>query len=707
MNHPSRPRHEERVLVLAPTPADATLTGTVLSEAGLDCHVCTDLGGLCLDFAAGAGVVLLTDEALTDGDSACLVEVIRRQPPWSDVPVILLTSCGTDSLVAAGAMDLLGNVTVLERPVRITTLISTLRTSLRARRRQYELRGRVDTLRQQSERLRLLWEAASVLLAMDDPDAMMRALFAMIAPQFGLDAYFNFVVDESGDALRLASCVGIPDEEARKIVRLEFGQAICGTVALHRRPIMATCIQESDDPKAQLVKGYGIRSYACNPLTAGERLLGTLSFASRSRDRFEAGELEFFETVCHYVAYAYERLRLIRRLREEDRKKDDFLATLAHELRNPLAPIRNSAEYLRLKGPPDLDLRNARDIIERQVRQLTRLVDDLLDISRITRGKVVLQRERVSIGVVLTNAVEAARPLIVAGGHELTVAVPPEPLYVDGDLARLAQIFGNLLTNAAKYTDPGGHVRLSVVREGSDVVVSVGDDGIGIAAEHLPGLFDMFSQVAPALERSQGGLGIGLALVRTLVEMHGGRVEAHSEGPGRGSEFTVRLPLLVERADKGPPIVPTVSTEVGEGPAIRRVLVADDNVDAAQSLAMMLSLSGHEVRTVHDGLAAVEMTAQFRPDVVLLDIGMPKLNGYEAARQVRRQPWGEFVTLVALTGWGREEEKRRAAEAGFDHHFTKPVNPAALEKLLAGAPERDMKDPTRSSEKNGIRRGHA
>ncbi len=392
--------------------------------------------------------------------------------------------------------------------------------------------------------------------------------------------------------------------------------------------------------------------------------------------------MDFLQTVCHYVAYAYERLRLIRRLREEDERKDEFLATLAHELRNPLAPIRNAAQYMRLRGPTDPDLQNAREIIDRQVRQMTRLVDDLLDISRISRGKVVLQRERVGVGLVLTNAVESSRPLIEEAGHDLTLAVPPEPLFVDGDGTRLAQVFGNLLTNAAKYTDRGGEIRLAAERQGSDVVVSVRDNGIGIAPEHLPRLFDMFSQVDPALERTQGGLGIGLALVKSLVEMHGGRVEARSDGLGKGSEFVVRLPLLVEARTGSPAEVRDGRSAASARRTKRRVLVADDNVDSAQSLAMLLSVMGHEVRTAHDGLGAVELAGEFRPDVILLDIGMPKLNGYEAARQIRQLPWGKGVVMGALTGWGQEGDKRRAEDAGFDRHFTKPVDPAALEKLL-------------------------
>lgn len=681
-------QEEQRVLVLAPTEADAVLTKTLLSEAGLHCCICKVLGELCHEVDVGSGAVLITEEVLVGDEAHSLVLALQRQPPWSDVPILLLTSRGADSPTAVWAMELLGNVTVLERPTRLTTLISGLRAALRARRRQYELRARVEMMKQQGDRLRLLWEAAAVLLTTEQPDAMMRGLFAKIASPLGLDAYFNFMVDESGQALRMESCTGIAESEKCAIERLNFGQAICGTVAVERIPIVASFIQQSDEPKARIVKGFGIRVYACNPLMAGDRLLGTLSFASREKDYFEPDELEFLQAICHYVAYAYERLRLIKQLREEDEKKDEFLATLAHELRNPLAPIRNAAQYFRLKGPPDPDFQNARDIIDRQVGQMTRLVDDLLDISRITRGKIVLQQAPVSLALVLANAVEASRPLIEEAGHQLVISLPPVNLSVSGDAMRLSQVFGNLLTNAAKYTDPGGRIELATGTNADEVFVSVVDSGIGIAPEHLPKVFDMFSQVDPALERSQGGLGIGLALVRNLISLHNGRVEARSKGLGLGSKFTVTLPLLPIRTTSTDDhsqgtSVRTLPTSVTAPPKPRRrILVADDNVDAAKSLTMLLSILGHEVCTAYDGLDAIELAGRFRPHIMLLDIGMPKLNGYDTARSIRQTGWGDDVLLVALTGWGQEEDKRRAADAGFDHHITKPVDPMALEKLL-------------------------
>ncbi len=370
-------------------------------------------------------------------------------------------------------------------------------------------------------------------------------------------------------------------------------------------------------------------------------------------------------------------------LRDADRRKDEFLATLAHELRNPLAPIRNGLQIMKLAGSNATAIEQARSMMERQMAVMVRLIDDLLDVSRITRGKLDLRKERIDLASVVQSAVEGSRPFIEASGHRLSVILPSEPVLLDADPTRLAQVFANLLTNAAKYTDAGGHIWLAAKRTAGEVAVSIRDTGIGIAPEHLPRLFEMFSQVKAALERSQGGLGIGLSLVKGLVQMHGGTVEARSEGLGRGSEFIVRLPLAADTLERESPNLG--SGEQSAGRPGRRVLVADDNRDAAASLALMLRLGGHVVHAVHDGEEAVEAAGWFRPDLALLDIGMPKLNGFEVASHIREQPWGKNVVLVAVTGWGQEEDKRRAVEAGFDLHPTKPVDPTALEQVLAAA----------------------
>jgi PAS domain S-box-containing protein len=360
-----------------------------------------------------------------------------------------------------------------------------------------------------------------------------------------------------------------------------------------------------------------------------------------------------------------------------DKRKDVFLATLAHELRNPLAPIRNGLQLLKLTTDP-ATWAQAREMMERQLGQMVRLVDDLLDISRITRNRLELRKAPVQLWAVVQSAVETARPQIEAGGHTLTVTLPPQPIYLDADLTRLAQVFWNLLNNSAKYTEPGGRISLTAEMEGGEAVVTVRDNGIGIPAESLPGLFEMFSQVDRSLERAQGGLGIGLALVKGLTEAHGGRVEARSEGEGRGCTFVVRLPVTERKSPAGGPQAD------GSQPAPRgRILVVDDNRDGAASLAMLLTVMGNDTRTAHDGLEGVELAEAFRPDLIVLDIGLPKLNGYDACRRIRERPWAKDTLIVAATGWGQDDDRRRSKEAGFDHHLVKPVDAAELNRLLA------------------------
>jgi PAS domain S-box-containing protein len=371
---------------------------------------------------------------------------------------------------------------------------------------------------------------------------------------------------------------------------------------------------------------------------------------------------------------------------EADRRKDEFLAMLAHELRNPLAPIRNAAHVLHMTGISDARVQNATAMIQRQVRHLARLVDDLLDVSRITRGKITLHKEPVDLAAVVAQVVETSRPFLDSRQHELKVSLPAEGVSVEADVTRLAQILGNLLTNAAKFTAESGHISLTVGAEADEAVIRVQDDGMGIAAELLPRVFDLFTQGDRSLARSDGGLGIGLTLVKSLVELHGGSVEAHSEGLGEGSEFVVRLPMLPPPASQPADAVESQHSSQGP-PHPCRVLVVDDNKDAAESLAMLLRVAGHEVRTAHDGLTALKMTKTFRPEVILLDIGMPGMDGYEVARRFREQPELKGSLLAALTGYGQEEDRRHSHDAGFDEHLVKPVEPVALERLLAGRAE--------------------
>jgi len=365
-------------------------------------------------------------------------------------------------------------------------------------------------------------------------------------------------------------------------------------------------------------------------------------------------------------------------LREADRRKDEFLATLAHELRNPLAPLRNALEILRLAGEDPERARKAREMMERQLAQMVRLVDDLLDVSRITTGKLAVRKTVVDLQGVVRDALETVRPFIDSRRHALELDFADEPIRVDADRTRLAQVFVNLLNNAAKYTHPEGRITITVAREGRNGVVRVRDTGIGLAPESISTIFEMFVQLDRSLERSQAGLGVGLTLARRLVQLHDGEISAYSEGPGRGSEFVVRLPLGTGQAPRPEP----PADEAPPPPPARRILLADDNIDFASSLGHLLEERGHQVRIVHDGAEALEAALHFGPDIAFLDIGMPKIHGYELARRLRAQPQTAHCMLVAVTGWGQEDDRRRAREAGFDRHLVKPVDPRQIASIV-------------------------
>jgi signal transduction histidine kinase/ActR/RegA family two-component response regulator len=379
-------------------------------------------------------------------------------------------------------------------------------------------------------------------------------------------------------------------------------------------------------------------------------------------------------------------------LRDADRRKDEFLATLSHELRNPLAPMRTAIEIMRVaRGDADL-VEKARTTLERQLHQLVRLTDDLLDVSRITHDKVELRRERIDLRAVLQASVESMRPTIDSHEHTLTLDLPKEPLWANADFARLAQAFSNLLSNAAKYTPRGGRIHVAASAAGDFATVSVSDTGVGISPTKLPRIFDMFTQLQEHGDRTYGGLGIGLTLAKRLIELHGGTIEASSEGPGRGSVFTVRLPTAAVACPGD-----TLSRDGDSRPVGPcRVLVAEDHPDSAEMMRLMLSFKGHDVRIADDGERAVAIAEEFEPQIAFLDIGMPRLDGYEAARRIRAR-LGSRVLLVALTGWGQDEEKRRSHEAGFDHHLTKPPEPEILDRLIADCIDRDATRERRES----------
>jgi len=428
------------------------------------------------------------------------------------------------------------------------------------------------------------------------------------------------------------------------------------------------------------LRTLGLRSYLAVPLSVRGKVLGVLTFVTAESGRhYTVEDLAVAEDLAHRAAVALENARLYQEVREADRRKDEFLAVLGHELRNPLAPISNALHLLKMPGAKPQVVEQAREMMERQIQHMVRLVDDLLDVSRIVRGKVELRCEPLELSAVVARAVETVQPLLEAEGHKLSVELPVEPLCVQGDLVRLAQILGNLLHNAARYTERGGEIRIVAKRVGDQAALSVLDNGIGISPENLPRIWDMFAQADRRLKGSQGGMGIGLALVKGLVERHGGTVAARSAGLGQGSEFVITLPLRKDcenddaqsAADRPP--APAVA---------RRVLIVDDNVDAARSLAMLLRIGGHEVRVAHDGRSAMQLAEAHVPEVAFVDIGMPVMDGYQLAQHFKGHPELRSVMLVALTGWGQDLDRARTREAGFDAHEVKPISLTALDKLL-------------------------
>ena len=552
----------------------------------------------------------------------------------------------------------------------------------------------IDGQKRAEESSRYLAEASAALAGVVDYESTLQKVANLAVPYF---ADWSAVdVADDGTLRRLAVAHQDPEKVrlAHELMR-EYPpdpQAPGGAFAVLRtgQPELVADITDEmlvhgarDERHLGLIRSLGLRSYLCVPLVVSARPFGVLTFATAESGRAYTGaDLALANDLAHRAGVAIENTRLYQALRDADRRKDEFLATLAHELRNPLAPIRNALQILKMPRVDAATVGRSRDMMERQVHQLVRLVDDLLDVSRVMRGKIELRKERVELATVLARAVETVQPVIDAQGHELAVALSPESLPLDADPVRLAQVVGNLLTNAAKYTEPNGHIWMTASREDGQAVLRVRDDGIGIAPDVLPHVFDLFVQVDHAAARSQGGLGIGLTLVKNLVEMHGGAVEARSAGLGKGSEFTVRLPLSTGTAQTATGSEPGLDAPL-VSPSGHRLLVVDDNQDAADSLAMLLRLQGHEVRVAHSGPAALEMTKGYAPDVVFLDIGMPGMDGYEVARRLRQTPGLETTVLAALTGWGQQEDRRRTAEAGFDYHLVKPPEPKAVDGILA------------------------
>ncbi len=523
-------------------------------------------------------------------------------------------------------------------------------------------------------------------------------------------SFFYVRQEENGEAYWLYTISGVPREHFSKFPMPRntavFAPTFGGMGVVRSDDILKDPRYGKNAPHRGMPEGHlPVRSYLAAPvISRSGEVLGGLFFGHPEPGIFTERSERLVTGIAAQAAIAIDNARLFQAAQQEiaerrraeaklreseealltaDRRKDEFLATLAHELRNPLAPIRNAVEILKLTESDPVASANARQLLERQLKQLVRLIDDLLDVSRITQGRMALRREVIDLAAALRMAVETSRPLIESKRHTLHLTATAGVCCIEADSARIAQVFANLLNNSAKYSPSGSAITVKLTKQGGEAVITVKDDGIGIPPAMLNRIFEMFERVDREPDGTQDGLGIGLTLVRRLVELHGGNVSAHSEGLNRGSVFTVKFPLAVSVADEAAPVPPPAlslsSTAALTG---RRVLVVDDNRDSANSLSLLLELDGHEVRRAYDGLEALDIAEEFRPEITLLDIGMPRLDGYGAARELRNRDWARKVVLIALTGWGQAEDKRLAREAGFDHHMVKPVDPDALRQLL-------------------------
>jgi signal transduction histidine kinase/DNA-binding response OmpR family regulator len=634
--------------------------------------------------------VILLDVNMPGLDGFETAALIRKRKKSAHVPIIFITAYVDEMHTVQGYS--LGAVDYIIAPFVPEILRSKVKVFV-------DLFRMAQQVRRQAEERVALWHEKAARLAAEEGNRRL-AFLARAGTVLGRSLDFDATAK---DAARLAVPV-LADLSAISLIDLTgaIGRTILARTGDEGAPVVTEVggfegLPEvlsgmidrvlSGDAKEFLPAALpgapeGITSALVLPLYARDRIIGTLSLAMGPSGRpFGTERLTLAEGLADRAASALENALLYSDVQSADRQKNEFLSMLAHELRNPLAPIRNAAQVLRVRDPDQPELRWARDVIDRQVDQLVRLVDDLLDVSRITQGKIRLVIEPVAVESIVSQAVETSRPVIDARKHLLSVSLPPDPLWVRGDAVRLAQVLTNLLNNAAKYTDEGGHIWLTVRRDGDEAVLSVRDTGVGIPRAMLGRIFELFSQVDRSLDRSQGGLGIGLTLVRYLMQMHGGTVYAFSAGPGQGSEFVARLPALAvahrQRATDSDP-----ATLVADGIGTR-IMVVDDNRDAAFSLAMLLRLDGFEVRTACDGPGALEIAESFHPQAILLDIGLPGMDGYAVARRLRELPAVGRALLVAVTGYNQEEDRRRSQEAGFDHYLVKPVDPAMLAALIA------------------------
>lgn len=700
------------ILVVDDRPENLLVVSTMLEDLAHD--VVTVLSGeqalRCLldrDFA-----VILLDVNMPGMDGLETATFIRGRQRSQHTPIIFLTAyveeMHTAKAYALGAVDymltpvvpaiLRTKVKVFVDLFQMTRQIERQADQRIAFAREHAARAAAE---EASRRLSFLGKASDILASSLDVDANTRALASFVVPYLADVSVLTVHQEYAPVGHSEVAWAGNGSEVGRNETIMQLGDAaICGAmqealasgspveVRMERGQgaLAATKVIDGRAETFSIDLGFELRSVAVLPLVARNRSLGTLVLGYAARD-FDVPTRALAESICMRAAFAIDNCLLYAKVQEADQRKNEFLAMLAHELRNPLAPVRNAAQMLRSSQADAAKLEWAADVIDRQSRHLVRLVDDLLDVARITQGKITLSLEHVDVTTVVSMAEEMARQLIETRKHTLTIRLPAAPLSVYGDCARIAQILANLLDNAAKYSEPGSEIALDADESGNEIVFRVRDSGIGIPVDVLGSIFDLFIQADRSLDRSHGGLGIGLTIVRNLVHMQGGSVQAHSAGAGKGSEFVVRLPRTSsERANDAPPqLRSTAATAL-------RVLVVDDHPDASESMAALMQSAGHQPTIAHDGPTAIAIARRFRPDVILLDIGLPGMNGFEVARALRAAPETSACVLIAVSGYGQAEDHRRSREVGFDHHLVKPADFSALERILDSI-RREQPDP--------------
>ncbi|HET9023715.1 MAG TPA: response regulator [Burkholderiaceae bacterium] len=681
------------ILIVDDLPAQLLVLQTILADLGQDLVLARSGREALREVLRREFAVILLDVNMPDIDGFETAALIRSYKRSAHTPIIFVTAYADEMQTvrgySLGAVDYILTPVVpdiLRTKVKVFVELHSMQRQLRRQSNERIALAAAEAARVAAEkniaRSNFLSNASRVLSASLDIEIGRRRLLELVVPQFAVSAALLLRSGDLGDVS--VSCCELQAEQR------VFSECALEHLPSSTREALSAAVRDRAAVPDAATTAAGSRSIAL-PLTIGERSLGALWVRLTARGEDEA----LLQELASHAALAFENARLYQSLQVEvaerqqaqallqdaNQRKDEFLAMLSHELRNPLAPIRNAAEVIRLSAPRDSKIGWATDVTERQVDHLTRLIDELLDVSRISQGKIVLQTRPLDLLEVIAQSVETIRSIIDARRHQLTMSLPQGPLCLRGDFARLSQVVSNLLHNAAKYTDEGGKIHLSVTVDNGEATVAVRDNGIGIEPGLLAKVFDLFEQGDRSLDRSQGGLGVGLTLAQRLVQLHNGRIDAISAGAGLGSEFRVVLPCLTEvkPVKASEDRVDAAASESG----FCRVLVVDDNLDAAQTITVFLELAGHEVKAVTDGIQALACAAESRPDVLVLDIGLPGIDGFQLARRLRDAEQTKNALLIGVTGYGQESDRQRAVEAGFDHYLVKPASPSDLARLIA------------------------